>query len=132
MTTLYNLSRNLLPTLHHITITELEDGRIRVYRKTLEPQEVLPWVKHQLLQSIECVVNLQHLQEGEELASLPVHDLLTYNLEQAGYRAVSPEFDTFHWDGRACMYLKEALALLQFVAGKEVFEKEFSNYLIGK
>lgn len=130
MTTLFNLSNNLVGTLHHVPIKELEDGRIRVYRKTLEPQEVLPWIHHRLLQAVQCVVNLQALQEGEEIASLPVHDLLAYNLEQAGYRAVSPEYDTFHWEGRACEYLKEALALLQFMAGEKVFENEFSNYLL--
>ena len=130
MTTLFNLSNNLVGTLHHVPIKELEDGRIKVYRKTLKPQEVLPWIRHRLLQAVECVVNLQHLQEGEEITALPVHDLLAYNLEKAGYRAVSPERDTFHWEGRACEYLKEALALLQYIAGEEIFDKEFSNFLL--
>ena len=132
MTTLFNLSTNLVPTLHHVPIKELEDGSIKVYRKTLKPVEVLPWIRHRLLQAVECIVNLQALQEGEEITALPVQDLLGYDLEQAGYRAVSPEFDAFHWEGRACEYLKEALALLQFVAGEQVFQSEFSNYLIGK
>ena len=130
MTTLFNLSNNLVGTLHHVPIKELEDGRIRVYRKTLEPQEVLPWIHHRLLQAVQCVVNAQRLQEGQELASLPVHDLLAYNLEQVGYRAISPEHDDFHWEGRACEYLKEALALLQYIAGEEIFDKEFSNFLL--
>lgn len=136
MITLYNMAINQIPLLRQVDIKELDDGRIQVRRTKVQPSELLGLAKKKLLIAIECTCKAQQLAIQEEqanlLPALTVSDLLRIDLAKAGYREINPKYDPKQYEGVGRGHLTEALAILQYVAGEQVFQNEFSNFLIEK
>lgn len=137
MVTLYNMAVNQLPLLWQVGIKELEDGRILVRRKKVQPSELVGLARQKLLQAIECTCIAQNLTWEEEkavkLSTADFKSLVSMNIaDMGGGRAISPCKDPANFERRASEYLTEALAIYEFIIGRETFQHEFSNYLLGK
>ena len=109
-----------------VPIKEVEGG-IKVYRKTLQDEEVLPHVQALLVDALKRVHDLQE-QEGQKTigTNLPntVEDALLAIKQESALFCTSSCND-FHRVSRIIERLTEALAILKYIAGDEIFVTEY-------
>lgn len=110
----------------YVPIKEVEGG-IKVYKKTLQDNEVLPHVQALLMDALKRVHDLQEL-EGQKVVgnSLPTtvgEALLAIKQESALFCTSST--NNFHRVSRIIERLTEALAIMQYVVGEEIFVQEY-------
>ena len=103
------------------------DGGIKVYKKTLKDSEVLPHVQALLMDALKRVHDLQE-QEGQKVLgnNLPAtvsEALLAIKQESALF--VTSSTNDYHRVTRIIERLTEALAILKYIAGDEIFLQEY-------
>lgn len=121
-----NMGRKALAGVPFVPIVETKNG-LKVYRKTLKDSEVLPHVHKLLVDALKRVYDLQK-QEGQKVVgtNLPttVEDaLLAIKQESALFTTSS--CNDFHRVSRIIERLTEALAILRYIAGDEIFLQEY-------
>ena len=102
-------------------------GGLKVYRKTLQDNEVLPHVQALLMDALKRVYDLQK-QEGQKVIgnNLPttVEDALLAIKQESALFCTSSCND-FHRVSRIIERLTEALAIIKYIAGDEIFLTEY-------
>lgn len=121
-----SMGRKALSGVPFVPIKEVEGG-IKVYRKTLKDDEVLPHVQALLMDALKRVYDLQK-QEGVKVigTNLPTtveESLLAIKQESALFCTSS--CNDFHRVSRIIERLTEALAILKYIAGDEIFLTEY-------
>lgn len=120
------MGRKALAGVPFVPIKETEHG-IKVYRKTLRDDEVLPHVQALLVDALKRVHDLQEM-EGVKVVgtNLPttVEDALLAIKQESALFATSSCND-FHRVSRIIERLTEALAILRYIAGDEIFVQEY-------
>ena len=103
------------------------DGGIKVYKKTLMDSQVLPHVHNLLMDALKRVHDLQEM-EGQKVVgtNLPatVGDALLAIKQESALFCTSSCND-FHRVSRIIERLTEALAILKYIAGDEIFVTEY-------
>lgn len=104
-----------------------EGTGLKVYRKHLQDAEILPYVQELLLDALKRVHDLQK-QEGVKVVgtNLPttVGDALLAIKQESALFATSSCND-FHRVSRIIERLTEALAIIRYIAGDEIFLQEY-------
>ena len=120
------MGRKALAGVPFVPIVETEKG-LKVYRKTLKDSEVLPHVQALLMDALKRVYDLQK-QEGQKVVgtNLPatVGDALLAIKQESALFCTSSTND-FHRVSRIIERLTEALAILKYIAGEEIFLQEY-------
>lgn len=120
------MGRKALSGVPFVPIKEV-DGGLKVYRKTLQDDEVLPHVQALLMDALKRVHDLQE-QEGVKVVgtNLPAtvgEALLAIKQESALFTTSST--NDFHRVSRIIERLTEALAIIRYIAGDEIFLTEY-------
>lgn len=109
-----------------VPIKEVEGG-IKVYRKTLQDEEVIPHVQALLMDALKRVHALQEQENqkviGNNLPATIDEALLAIKQESALFCTSS--CNDFHRVSRIIERLTEALAIIKFIAGDEIFITEY-------
>lgn len=109
-----------------VPIQETENG-LKVYRKTLQDSEVLPYVQELLVDALKRVHDLQELEGqkvvGNNLPATVGEALLAIKQESALF--VTSSTNDYHRVTRIIERLTEALAILKYIAGDEIFVTEY-------
>jgi hypothetical protein len=120
------MGKKALAGVPFVPIVETENG-LKVYRKTLKDNEVLPHVQALLMDALKRVYDLQE-QEGQKVVctNLPntVEDALLAIKQESALFATSSCND-FHRVSRIIERLTEALAIMKYIAGDEIFLTEY-------
>jgi hypothetical protein len=120
------MGKKALAGVPFVPIVETEKG-LKVYRKTLKDEEVLPHVHKLLVDALRRVYDLQK-QEGVKVVgtNLPttVEDALLAIKQESALFTTSSTND-FHRVSRIIERLTEALAILKYIAGDEIFLTEY-------
>lgn len=110
----------------YVPIKEV-DGGIKVYKKTLQDNEVLPHVQALLMDALKRVYDLQEQEKqkmvGNNLPATIDEALLAIKQESALFCTSST--NNFHRVSRIIERLTEALAILKYIAGDEIFVTEY-------
>ena len=120
------MGKKALAGVPYVPIVEV-DGGIKVYKKTLKDSEVLPHVQTLLMDALKRVHDLQE-QEGQKVLgnNLPAtvsEALLAIKQESALF--VTSSTNDYHRVTRIIERLTEALAIMQYVVGEEIFVQEY-------
>ena len=100
----------------YVPIKEV-DGGIKVYKKTLADSEVLPHVQALLMDALKRVHDLQELEGQQAIGnSLPA---------TVGEAFCTSSTNNFHRVSRIIERLTEALAIIRYIAGDEIFLTEY-------
>ena len=115
-----------------VTIKELEDGRVQIYRRKIKQENLLDHARVKLLDAMDGLKTLNSMVEAE---SLPIYRTDTVAGKKAEMLANHLTLQDNHYDGilaRIQDRIREAYAILQYVQGgdNEGLRKEFSNYLL--
>lgn len=115
-----------------VSIKELEDGRVQVYRRKIKQENLLDHARIKLLDAMDGLKTLNSMVEAE---SLPIYRTDTVAGKKAKILANHLTLQDTHYDGilaRVQDRIREAYAILQYVQGGDSieFRKEFSNYLL--
>lgn len=115
-----------------VTIKELEDGRVQVYRRKIKQENLLDHARIKLLDAMDGLKTLNSMVESE---SLPIYRTDTVAGRKAEMLANHLTLQDNHYDGilaRVQDRIREAYAILQYIQGgdNEGLRKEFSNYLL--
>ena len=115
-----------------VTIKELEDGRVQIYRRKIKQENLLDHARVKLLDAMDGLKTLNQMSEAE---SLPIYRTDTVAGKKAEMLANHLTLQDNHYDGilaRVQDRIREAYAILQYVQGgdNEGLRKEFSNYLL--
>ena len=120
------MGKKALSGVPFVPIKEVNGG-IKVYRKTLKDDEVLPHVQALLLDALKRVHDLQKQEEqkvvGTNLPATIADALLAIKQESALFTTSST--NDYHRITRIIERLTEALAILQYVVGDEIFLTEY-------
>lgn len=120
------MGKKALSGVPFVPIVETEYG-LKVYRKTLKDEEVLPYVQTLLMDALKRVHDLQE-QEGQKVVgtNLPntVADALLAIKQESALFTTSSTND-FHRVSRIIERLTEALAIIRYIAGDEIFLTEY-------
>ena len=116
-----------------VTIKELEDGRVQVYRRKIKQENLLDHARIKLLDAMDGLKTLNQMMSEAE--SLPIYRTDTVAGRKAEMLANHLTLEDTHYDGilaRVQDRIREAYAILQYVQGgdNEGLRKEFSNYLL--
>lgn len=120
------MGKKALAGVPFVPIVEVAGG-LKIYRKTLQDSEVLPYVQELLMDALKRVHDLQK-QEGQKVLgnNLPAtvsEALLAIKQESALFCTSS--CNDFHRVSRIIERLTEALAILKYIAGDEIFVTEY-------
>lgn len=120
------MGRKALAGVPFVPIQETENG-LKVYRKTLQDSEVLPYVQELLMDALKRVHELQEQESqkvvGNNLPATVGEALLAIKQESALFCTSS--CNDFHRVSRIIERLTEALAIMQYVVGEEIFVTEY-------
>lgn len=120
------MGKKALSGVPFVPIKEVAGG-IKVYRKTLQDEDVLPHVQALLMDALRRVHDLQE-QEGQKTIgnNLPATiDEALLAIKQESALFVTSSTNNYHRVTRIIERLTEALAILQYVVGKEIFLTEY-------
>ena len=120
------MGKKALSGVPFVPIKEVNGG-IKVYRKTLKDSQVLPHVHNLLMDALRRVHDLQE-QEGRQVigTNLPptIADALLAIKQESALFTTSSTND-YHRITRIIERLTEALAILRYIAGDEIFLTEY-------
>lgn len=121
-----DMGRKALAGVPFVPIVETENG-LKVYRKTLKDSEVLPHVQALLMDALKRVYELQAMESqkmvGNNLPTTVGEALLAIKQESALFCTSS--CNDFHRVSRIIERLTEALAIMKYIAGDEIFLTEY-------
>ena len=119
------LGRKALAGVPFVNIHETETG-LKVYRKTLPYENVLPYVQELLLDCLKRCKELQELEGQKVVGDKPATvDELLLSIKQESALFCTSSCNKFHRVSRIIERLTEALAILKYVAGDEIFVTEY-------
>lgn len=122
----FAMGKKALSGVPFVPIKEV-DGGLKVYRKTLQDNEVLPHVQTLLMDALKRVHDLQELEGqkvvGNNLPTTVGEALLAIKQESALFCTSS--CNDFHRVSRIIERLTEALAIMQYVVGEKIFVQEY-------
>ena len=132
MLNLYEIVEGSIKNYEQVTIKELEDGRVQIYRRKIKQENLLDHARVKLLDAMDGLKTLNQMSEAE---SLPIYRTDTVAGRKAEMLANHLTLEDNHFDGilaRVQDRIREAYAILQYVQGGDSveFRKEFSNYLL--
>ena len=120
------MGRKALSGVPFVPIVEVEGG-IKVYKKTLKDSQVLPYVHKLLMDALKRVYDLQKQEDmkviGTNLPTTVEDALLAIKQESALFTTSST--NDFHRVSRIIERLTEALAIIKYIAGDEIFLTEY-------
>ena len=120
------MGRKALSGVPFVPIKEVAGG-LKVYRKTLKDEEVLPHVHKLLIDALKRVHDLQEMEGvkvvGTNLPATVGDALLAIKQESALFATSS--CNDFHRVSRIIERLTEALAIMKYIAGDEIFLQEY-------
>lgn len=120
------MGKKALSGVPFVPIVEVEGG-IKVYKKTLMDSQVLPHVHNLLMDALKRIHDLQEQESqktiGNNLPATIDEALLAIKQESALF--VTSSTNDYHRVTRIIERLTEALAIMQYVVGKEIFVQEY-------
>ena len=120
------MGKKALSGVPFVPIKEVAGG-IKVYRKTLQDEDVLPHVQALLMDALKRVHDLQE-QEGMKVVgtNLPATiDEALLAIKQESALFCTSSCNDFHRVSRIIERLTEALAIMKYIAGDEIFLQEY-------
>jgi hypothetical protein len=132
MLNLTQIVEGSIKNYEQVTIKELEDGRVQIYRRKIKQENLLDHARIKLLDAMDGLKTLNQMSETE---SLPIYRTDTVAGRKAEMLANHLTLEDNHYDGilaRVQDRIREAYAILQYIQGgdNEGLRKEFSNYLL--
>lgn len=132
MLNLNQIVEGSIKNYEQVTIKELDDGRVQIYRRKIKQENLLDHARIKLLDAMDGLKTLNSMVESE---SLPIYRTDTVAGKKAEMLANHLTLQDNHYDGilaRVQDRIREAYAILQYIQGgdNEGLRKEFSNYLL--
>lgn len=103
-----------------------EGTGLKVYRKHLQDHEILPYVQDLLLDALKRIKELQEMEEMQVLGEKPASiEEALLAIKQASALFVTSSTSDYHRVTRIIERVTEALAILKYIAGDEIFLQEY-------